>query len=58
MSKFVTWYRTYQSEITWWIIGFLTWSVLDSLAKGNYIMTLINTVLIYINYRLWKSDRS
>lgn len=56
MSKFVEWYRKYQSEITWWIIGFLTWAVLDSFAKGNYIMSLVNAGLIYINYSLWKSN--
>jgi hypothetical protein len=54
MSKFAIWYRTYSSEITWWVIGWLSWALLDTLARGNYVWALADAGLIYLNYKLWK----
>jgi hypothetical protein len=54
MSKFSVWYRTYSVEITWFLIGWLTWGFLDALARGNYFWALLDAALIYVNYKLWK----
>ena len=58
MNKLMNWFREHNTEITWWIIGFLTMSVFSSLEHENYITAAINTGLIYINYKLWKSNNA
>ncbi len=55
MNKLLQWFREFNTEITWWIIGFLSWSVIDGLARGNYVMAAVNAGLAYLNYRLWKA---
>lgn len=57
MDKLLSWFREYNSEITWWLIGFLTWAVIDSIVRESYIIAAINAALIYVNYRLWKSSK-
>lgn len=52
----LAWFREHNTEITWFIIGFLTWSSIDSLSKGNYILAAIDAGLIVLNYKLW-ADR-
>lgn len=54
MNKFETWYLTYRNEITWWIIGWLTYAVIDCLITGNYLFAIIDAGLIYFNYYMWK----
>ena len=52
MNKFRYWYLRNATEITWFIIGFCTFSGLDSLAKGQYTHAAINFGLAYLNYFL------
>jgi hypothetical protein len=52
--SFLDWYRRYQGEITWWIIGWLSMGVLDSLLNENYFWAVVNIGLIYLNYAFWK----
>lgn len=52
--KFLQWYRYYQTEITWWVIGWLSFSVFDCILKESYIFALLNAGLIYFNYKLWR----
>ena len=54
MDKFLNWYRDYQVEITWWIIGWLAFALFDALARGNWIAVVVDAVLIYINYATYK----
>ena len=54
MNKFRQWYLTNQTEITWFLIGFLTLGGLQDLSVGNYVGALINFALAYINYTLNK----
>lgn len=56
MEKFRIWYLTYQSEITWWVIGWLTFAGIDSLARGNYISFVFDAALAYFNYYMWKQN--
>ena len=54
MNKFVQWYRNNYTEITWFIIGFLTWAGLNDLAHGDYTGALISFVFAGLNYFLNK----
>jgi hypothetical protein len=54
MNKFRQWYLTNQTEITWFLIGFLTLSGLQDLNVGNYIGALVSFGLVWINYTLNK----
>lgn len=53
--NFLEWYRRNQSEITWWIIGWLSFAILEDVLRENWGGTAINSVLIYINYKIWKN---
>jgi hypothetical protein len=50
MNKFRQWYLTNQTEITWFLIGFLTLSGFQDLNVGNYIGAAVSFGLAYINY--------
>ena len=54
MNKFSEWYHNHDTEITWWLLGWLTWGFLDTLARGSYGYAALNAILIAINYILWK----
>lgn len=49
------WIYRNQDAISWWVIGWLSFSVVDSLAKGSYIWALISLALIWLNYKLIKN---
>lgn len=44
------WYWTYYTEITWFIIGFLTWAGLNDFAHGDYLGAICSFGLAYLNY--------
>ena len=50
----LAWFRENHTEITWFIIGFLTWSTIDYISKSDYTSAAINIGLIFLNYKLWK----
>ena len=47
-------FRKHNTEITWWVIGWLSFAFLDSLGKGNYGFAALDAALIYFNYRMCK----
>jgi hypothetical protein len=51
MSKFRIWWLRNQTEITWFIIGWLTVVGFQDLFRGDYFGALISFVLVYINYK-------
>ena len=55
MNKFLNWYGENRAQITWWVIGWLSFAVIDSLIKKDYMMALVNAGLVYINYYMWKN---
>ena len=57
LNKFGEWYSKYDSEVTWWLIGWLSWGMIDQLARGSYGFALLNAVLIVMNYQMWKNRR-
>lgn len=56
MGKFRSWYLTYNSEITWFIVGLLFGSFLDHLAKGRLDLALLDAGIAGINIYFWKVD--
>jgi tetrahydromethanopterin S-methyltransferase subunit C len=52
MSQFRNWYVRNQDAITWFIIGFLSMSMLVSLSNGSYIWAAIDAIIIYANYKI------
>jgi lysozyme family protein len=54
MNKFRQWYLTNQTEITWFLIGFLVYAGLQDLNIGNYVGALVSFGLAWINYALNK----
>lgn len=56
MNNFKNWYVRNQNAITWFVIGWLSMSFLESLARGQYGWAVVDAVLIYINYNLGKTQ--
>ena len=54
MDKFRQWYLRNYTEITWFIIGFLTWAGLNDLARGDYVGAAISFGLVALNYAFAK----
>jgi hypothetical protein len=52
LQKFRLWYLSNQTEITWFLIGFLCYSGLISLGQGDYVGAVIVFGVAYINYFL------
>jgi hypothetical protein len=49
MDKFRTWYRTYHTEITWFLIGWLSLAALEDLSKENWVGFALDLGLIFLN---------
>jgi hypothetical protein len=50
MNKFREWYLKNSTKITWFLIGMLTFTGLDSLARHDYFNAVLSFVIAYINY--------
>jgi hypothetical protein len=48
------WIRRYQTEIGFFIAGWCALAALTDFAKGDYLWTVINGALVYINIKLAK----
>jgi len=56
MDKFIEWCRYYNTEITWFIVGFLVYAGCDELSHGNTISALINFGLAFLNYSFYRKN--
>ena len=54
MNSIKQWYLRNYTEITWFMIGFLIATALDSFGKGNYADAVFSLVLAFANYYLNK----
>ena len=52
MSEFRNWYVRNQDAITWFIIGWMSLSCIDNLARQHYWLALFDAVIVYANYKL------
>jgi len=58
LQKFRSWYLTNHTEITWFLIGFLCYSGLLSLGRGDYVGAVVYFGVAYINYLFYNKGRS
>jgi hypothetical protein len=56
MDKFLNWMRDYNIEISWFIIGILTQSGLENLARGQWELALFNFGVALANFFLYKKN--
>lgn len=56
MSKLVNWYRYYNDEITWFLIGFLFYAGLDDLTEGNTVLACVDFLLVILNYKFYRHE--
>lgn len=54
ITQFKNWYVRNQDAITWFIIGWLAFGMLDNVVKQEYIWAAVQAVLIWGNYKLSK----
>ncbi len=54
MNSFKNWYVRNQDAITWFLIGWLSLSCINSLADGNLIWAAISAGIVWLNYSLRK----
>ena len=51
MSAFRSWYIRNQDAITWFIIGWLAFGMLDNIATREYAWATVQAILIWANYK-------
>lgn len=54
MDGFIRWCRRYYTEITWFIIGWLTLDMIFEFSRGNWPGVVFDIILITLNYQLNK----
>jgi len=54
MDSIVRWYQQNYTEITWFIIGWLSLDMLHEFSRGNYEGMAVDMILIILNYFLHK----
>jgi hypothetical protein len=52
MNQFQQWYLKNQTQITWFLMGFLVYAGLQDLSTGDYFGAAISFGLVWLNYRL------
>ena len=58
MNSFKNWYVGNQDAITWFIIGFLTMGMFESIAAGEYGSAAFSAALIIVNVGMVKTKIS
>lgn len=53
-NKLGPWLKEHNTEISWWIIGWMSFATIDSLVRGNYGIALLDAVLAGANYYFWR----
>jgi hypothetical protein len=54
MNAIRNWYTRNQDAASWFLIGWLCYGGLDSLADAQYVWAAVLWALAYVNYRLIK----
>lgn len=50
LDKILLWFKFYEMEITWFVIGtFATYFIVD-LGRSNYWGALVDAIIVVINY--------
>lgn len=56
IDKFGKWFTIYNTEFTWFLIGWLAFATLEALGRGQYVFAVIDAALAYFNYVMWKRN--
>jgi hypothetical protein len=54
IDNFIKWFHQHYTEITWFIIGWLTLNALYDFGRGDWIGFIIDAILITVNYKIWR----
>jgi len=57
MDRFMKWFRTYNTEVTWFIIGMMLTNAIVHLANGQFGLAVVDLVLAGINYQFWRTSK-
>jgi hypothetical protein len=52
MNDFRKWYIRNHTEITWFLIGWLTMAGVDELLRGDWLNASISLGLAFLNYKV------
>jgi hypothetical protein len=52
MNTFKRWYVRNQDAITWFIIGWMVLSCMNNVSNQQYVLALVDAVIVFINYKL------
>ena len=55
MNKIAQWHYTYTTEITWFLIGWLSLAALEAFSNENYVSAIVDVALATLNYQMSKS---
>lgn len=56
IEKFGDWFHENHTPISWFVIGWLTMAFVEQFSKGHYESSIIDAILIWVNYSLWKRN--
>jgi len=57
MYKIVQWYNRNYTQITWFIVGWLTMCALTDFSKGDWFAVAWDLGLAWLNYAFYKSNQ-
>jgi len=52
MNTFKRWYVRNDDAITWFIIGWMVLSCMNNVSNQQYVLALVDAVIVFINYKL------
>jgi len=54
MNQFRSWYLRNYTNLTWFLIGFMTLDLLNNLGKEQYTDALIDLGIVVLNFVFWR----
>jgi len=54
MNRFNAWYSKNYSNITWFLIGFMTLDMLNGIGANQYTEALFSFSIIVLNFVFWR----
>jgi len=49
-------FRENNTEITWFLIGWLCFAALESAGRGNYTVAVLDLIVAAFNYVMWRRN--
>lgn len=56
LKRFGEWFSEYNTQISWWLIGWMCMAALESFSREQYVMMFIDLGIAYFNYAMWRSN--